>query len=115
MPTAERHALRAAYFTGQCSLGWAFPSALMQRAVPDLEKLTIDIAALTRRRDRMVGALTQWGYEVIKPEGTFYLFGRAPGRSEEHTSELQSLMRHSYPVFCLKKNNNITRNHQNSN
>src|SRR3546814_5126087 len=24
-------------------------------------------------------------------------------RSEEHTSELQSLMRHSYPVFCLKK------------
>src|SRR3546814_6056236 len=25
------------------------------------------------------------------------------GRSEEHTSELQSLMRHSYAVFCLKK------------
>src|SRR3546814_9586425 len=32
------------------------------------------------------------------------------GRSEEHTSELQSLMRISYAVFCLKKNttNNIT-------
>src|SRR3546814_8739768 len=31
-------------------------------------------------------------------------------RSEEHTSELQSLMRNSYAVFCLKtkKNNNIT-------
>src|SRR3546814_3909558 len=28
-----------------------------------------------------------------------------PGRSEEHTSELQSLMRISYAVFCLKKNN----------
>src|SRR3546814_8604065 len=26
-------------------------------------------------------------------------------RSEEHTSELQSLMRHSYAVFCLKKQN----------
>src|SRR3546814_4652757 len=26
-----------------------------------------------------------------------------PGRSEEHTSELQSLMRNSYAVFCLKK------------
>src|SRR3546814_4160137 len=26
-----------------------------------------------------------------------------PGRSEEHTSELQSLMRSSYAVFCLKK------------
>src|SRR3546814_1068953 len=29
-------------------------------------------------------------------------------RSEEHTSELQSLMRISYAVFCLKKKNNIT-------
>src|SRR3546814_1595410 len=27
-------------------------------------------------------------------------------RSEEHTSELQSLMRHSYAVFCLKKKKN---------
>src|SRR3546814_5682369 len=32
------------------------------------------------------------------------LFGT--GRSEEHTSELQSLMRTSYAVFCLKKKNN---------
>src|SRR3546814_5891267 len=30
---------------------------------------------------------------------------RALLRSEEHTSELQSLMRHSYAVFCLKKKN----------
>src|SRR3546814_1085648 len=31
---------------------------------------------------------------------------RVQGRSEEHTSELQSLMRISYAVFCLKKKNN---------
>src|SRR3546814_10890224 len=31
--------------------------------------------------------------------------GYADGRSEEHTSELQSLMRISYAVFCLKKKN----------
>src|SRR3546814_7031007 len=31
-----------------------------------------------------------------------------PDRSEEHTSELQSLMRISYAVFCLKKKNNNT-------
>src|SRR3546814_5152602 len=31
----------------------------------------------------------------------------ASGRSEEHTSELQSLMRISYAVFCLKKKKNI--------
>src|SRR3546814_8177761 len=30
---------------------------------------------------------------------------RENGRSEEHTSELQSLMRISYAVFCLKKKN----------
>src|SRR3546814_2034341 len=36
--------------------------------------------------------------------------GRRQGeRSEEHTSELQSLMRISYAVFCLKKKKNITR------
>src|SRR3546814_7931032 len=35
---------------------------------------------------------------------------RASNRSEEHTSELQSLMRISYAVFCLKKKNNNERN-----
>src|SRR3546814_1412278 len=37
------------------------------------------------------------------------------GRSEEHTSELQSLMRNSYAVFCLKKKikNNIINTHYN--
>src|SRR3546814_5232721 len=32
-----------------------------------------------------------------------YVIGANPFRSEEHTSELQSLMRISYAVFCLKK------------
>src|SRR3546814_9731328 len=32
---------------------------------------------------------------------------RLHGRSEEHTSELQSLMRSSYAVFCLKKKTNV--------
>src|SRR3546814_3914534 len=35
--------------------------------------------------------------------GTQLLDALTPGRSEEHTSELQSLMRNSYAVFCLKK------------
>src|SRR3546814_3571108 len=35
-------------------------------------------------------------------------------RSEEHTSELQSLMRISYAVFCLKKNNNTKKNERQS-
>src|SRR3546814_5888136 len=36
---------------------------------------------------------------------------REAERSEEHTSELQSLMRISYAVFCLKKNKTIHNNH----
>src|SRR3546814_7473424 len=36
------------------------------------------------------------------------------GRSEEHTSELQSLMRTSYAVFCLKKKKNPINNHLNT-
>src|SRR3546814_7314156 len=36
-----------------------------------------------------------------------------PARSEEHTSELQSLMRISYAVFCLKKKKNSTQHTQN--
>src|SRR3546814_7408052 len=39
-------------------------------------------------------------------------FGDRSGRSEEHTSELQSLMRISYAVFCLKKKKTKTKNHQ---
>src|SRR3546814_5445235 len=35
----------------------------------------------------------------------------SPNRSEEHTSELQSLMRNSYAVFCLKKNTTTTLRH----
>src|SRR3546814_4379578 len=35
-------------------------------------------------------------------------------RSEEHTSELQSLMRNSYAVFCLKKKNKKSSSHKNS-
>src|SRR3546814_4419464 len=37
------------------------------------------------------------------PSGRIASAGQQPGRSEEHTSELQSLMRISYAVFCLKK------------
>src|SRR3546814_5082824 len=36
-------------------------------------------------------------------------------RSEEHTSELQSLMRISYAVFCLKKKKNKNHNHNHTN
>src|SRR3546814_1596966 len=43
--------------------------------------------------------------EEMMPIGAVAAFQGRIGRSEEHTSELQSLMRISYAVFCLKKNN----------
>ncbi|WP_413850793.1 aminotransferase class I/II-fold pyridoxal phosphate-dependent enzyme [Albidovulum sp.] len=79
MPDADREALRAAAVTSQVGGGWTFPDAPLQYAVGDLERIGIDIAGLQRKRDRLHGALTQWGYRMTKPQGTFYLWGRAPG------------------------------------
>src|SRR3546814_8807121 len=42
-------------------------------------------------------------YELIQVYGTTFKELIQEDRSEEHTSELQSLMRISYAVFCLKK------------
>jgi aspartate aminotransferase len=78
MPTADRTALQEAMFPAQMALGWTFPNAVMQYAVPDLETLSIDVAALTRRRDLLVATLRAAGYHVLPPEGTFYLWGRWP-------------------------------------
>src|SRR3546814_1839662 len=43
---------------------------------------------------------------TVKTRAQFATPWMAVGRSEEHTSELQSLMRISYAVFCLKKKKN---------
>src|SRR3546814_908907 len=46
-------------------------------------------------------------YATVEADGSLTLLGRG-SRSEEHTSELQSLMRTSYAVFRLKKNQSST-------
>ncbi|WP_068113418.1 aminotransferase class I/II-fold pyridoxal phosphate-dependent enzyme [Tropicimonas marinistellae] len=89
MPADEREAIQSYATTTQVSEGWAFPDAPLQYAIRDLEKLSIDVAALEAKRDRIHGALTQWGYELTKPAGTFYLWGRAPsGDSVAFAEEL---------------------------
>jgi aspartate/methionine/tyrosine aminotransferase len=79
IPAAERDELRSIMLPLQLAMGWGFPDALMQYAVPSLETVSIDMAELTRRRDRAVTELSRAGYELTVPEGTFYLWGRAPG------------------------------------
>ena len=53
--------------------------ALMQYSVPALEAVSLDMAELARKRDRLFGALAGAGVRVTRPEGTFYLWGEAPG------------------------------------
>lgn len=79
MPGEARTALRAALLPVQMALGWDFPDAVMQYAVPALERVSIDMAALTAKRDLLCGALDGFGYRMTRPEGTFYLWGAAPG------------------------------------
>jgi len=74
----DREAFRETVFVAQFATGYAFPNALLQHAIGDLEVLSIDIPAMQRRRDRLVGALREIGYETTMPEGTFYVMARAP-------------------------------------
>ncbi len=74
----EREVIRDAIFGAQVVTGFAFPNALLQHALPDIEGLTIDIEHLQYKRDWLVGALRDIGYSLHVPEGTFYLLVRSP-------------------------------------
>ena len=74
----DREAVRQVALNVQAAAGYAFPNAVMQYALPELEKQSIDIPRLERRRDLMVDALSAMGYDVHRPQGTFYLFPRSP-------------------------------------
>src|SRR3546814_3371927 len=68
--------------------------------VPQLAQRGVDDLALGAALDEPGEGHDQLDVEVVGDEGSVAV------RSEEHTSELQSLMRISYAVFCLKKKNN---------
>src|SRR3546814_10553785 len=59
--------------------------------------------ALARNPKLVYGRLTGWGQEGPYAPTAGHDINYIALRSEEHTSELQSLMRISYAVFCLKK------------
>jgi len=70
--------LRGLVVLGQITTGWAFANADLQYALPQIEELSIDVDALQRRRDRIIPALKEMGYETDLPEGTFYAMVRSP-------------------------------------
>ncbi len=59
-------------------LGFINAPALMQHIIPHCLNASVDISAYRRRRDLLYAALTKTGYDVIKPEGTFYMFPKCP-------------------------------------
>src|SRR3546814_959293 len=77
---------------------------LMARTLEDL----LDIHAIHELKHRYLRCLDQKAWEELESCFTADAtasYGGGAIRSEEHTSELQSLMRISYAVFCLKKKN----------
>lgn len=75
---AERESLRSAVFMAQIAGGWQFPSAIMQYSLAELDRLSIDLVELERKRDLFVSELGASGYDLQPPEGTFYLWVRSP-------------------------------------
>ncbi|WP_066291083.1 aminotransferase class I/II-fold pyridoxal phosphate-dependent enzyme [Arthrobacter sp. B6] len=83
-PTMPRGEGMSRAITGlQVAMGWVYPNGLMQHALPELEKFSIDIGKLQRRRDRLADALGSMGYRVRRPEGTFYLYIPTPVPDDE--------------------------------
>jgi aspartate aminotransferase len=81
----------------QVSHGWAFPVAPLQHSIAELDRIGIDVERLQRRRDLLVGALREQGYDVVEPEGTFYIIARSPIPEDQAFFDL--LVRHD--VFVL--------------
>src|SRR3546814_7012258 len=76
-----------------------FPyTTLFRSTATDMDARFAALSDWTRERFPAFGEPTfRWSGQVLEPMDFM------PFRSEEHTSELQSLMRISYAVFCLKK------------
>src|SRR3546814_2558437 len=67
--------------------------------------LVVDVSLIERPADALRHAALDLTLDIVRVDSPADILNRgvAHDRSEEHTSELQSLMRISYAVFCLKK------------
>jgi len=73
------------------TLGFVNAPALMQRLVAPLQKNSVDVREYERKRDFFYRSLTTFGYEVVKPQGAFYFFPKAPIKDDvAFVRELQS-------------------------
>jgi aspartate aminotransferase len=58
-------------------LGFVNAPALMQRLVAPLQRNSVHVRDYEEKRDLFYNALTSFGYQVVKPQGAFYLFPKA--------------------------------------
>ncbi|KRE65316.1 aminotransferase [Arthrobacter sp. Soil736] len=86
----DRKELGTAVGAMQLAMGWIFPNAVLQYALPRLEEFSIDVGQLQRKRDRLVEELGRMGYRLRPPEGTFYLFIHSPIADDEAFTEALS-------------------------
>src|SRR3546814_5277681 len=77
-----------------------------RQPLPPADAFAFEIALEMRVEQLVVTQLV--GGDVAADLSQHRLFGGRADRSEEHTSELQSLMRISYAVFCLKNKQHYT-------
>jgi len=59
-------------------LGFVNAPALMQRILPRLQGVKVDIREYQKKRDLLCAGLSRAGYSFTKPEGAFYLFIKSP-------------------------------------
>lgn len=59
-------------------LGFVNAPAIMQRVMTHMQGIHVDIAQYKRKRDLLCDGLASAGYDIVKPDGTFYLFTRTP-------------------------------------
>jgi aspartate aminotransferase len=73
------------------TLGFVNAPALMQRLVASLQRNSVNIRDYEEKRDLFYNSLKAFGYRVVKPQGAFYLFPKAPIEDEvAFVKELQS-------------------------
>ena len=60
------------------ALGFVCAPSLLQKMLPSCLGLTADISVYDRNRRLLIEKLTEYGFEMIKPQGAFYLFIKSP-------------------------------------
>lgn len=60
------------------SLGFVCAPNLFQQLIKKVYSVTSDISVYKRNRDRLYGALIDYGFSVTKPDGAFYMFVKSP-------------------------------------